>query len=204
MRRLAAAAIVAVTVLGTGSAGAHSCSTPAEIPVGEATTITVGVPAELQPVVGVDIDVPDGFRLDKAEGVGPWRLERAGSQLRYRGGVLDPYACAAFNLQGAAERQALLAFPMTVHGQDGSRVEYTSTDSGDIHSAQLVYAGFSPPSSSDGGGSGWLSGSTIGLAAAAAAIGGAFALSRRQQRRARPAPSRPTAKRKSSGTQRRR
>jgi hypothetical protein len=179
---LVAAVAVAVAVMGTGLAVAHSCSTPVEIPVGEATTIVVGVPAELQPVVGIDIFLPDGFRLDKAEDVGPWRVERAGSELRYRGGVLEPYACASFNLQGAAERQAQLAFPMTAHGEDGSKIEFTSEDPNDLHAAQLVYAGFSPPTSSDDGGSSWLSGSTIGLAAAAAAIGGAFVLSRRQQR----------------------
>lgn len=204
MRRLAAAVAAAVVVTGAEPAAAHSCSTPVEIPVGESTTIVVGVPAELQPVVGIDIVVPDGFRLDKAEDVGPWRVERAGSELRYRGGVLAPYACASFNLQGAAERQAQLAFPMTAHGEDGSKIEFTSEEPNDLHAAQLVYAGFSPPTRSDDSGTSWLSGSTIGLAAAVAAIGGAFVLSRRQQRGARPAPSRPSGKRKPPGTQRRR
>jgi hypothetical protein len=195
---------VAMAATGTAPAGAHSCSTPAEIPVGESTTITVGVPAEQQPVVGVDIVVPDGFRLDKAEGVGPWQLERAGSELRYRGGTLSPYACAVFTLQGAAERQAQLAFAMTAHGQDGSTLEFTSEEPGDPHAAQLVYAGFSPPATSEDGGSGGVSGSTVGLVAAAAAIAGAFVLSRRQQRQARPVPRPKAGKRKSPGTQRRR
>lgn len=201
---------MAVAVLWAGPAAAHSCSTPAEIPVGESTTVTVGVPAEQQPVVGFDVTIPEGFRLDKAEGFGPWRLERDGSQLRYRGGELAPYACATFYLQGAAERQALLAFPLTVHGRDGSQIQFTSQDPNDVHAALLVYAGFSPPTTPADGGSGGLSGSAVGLGAAAVAIAGAFVLSRRQQRRApragarRPPPRRPARKRKASGTQTRR
>jgi hypothetical protein len=210
LRRLAAATAVAAALLGAGPVAAHSCSTPAEIPVGESTTITVGVPAEAQPVVGIDITVPDGFRLDKAEGFGPWRLERDGNQLRYRGGELAPYACATFYLQGAAERQAQFAFPLTVHGRDGSQIQFTSEDPNDIHAAQLVYAGFSPPAAPADGGSDGLSGSAIGLGAATVAIAGAFLLSRRQQRRARragarrPPPRRPAGKRKAPGTRTRR
>jgi hypothetical protein len=216
VRRLVAAAVVAVAVLGADPAAAHSCSAPDEIPVGESTTITVGVPAEAQPVVGFDIAVPDGFRLDKADGFGPWRLERDGSQLRYRGGELAPYACATVHLQGAAERQAQLVFPLTVHGQDGSQIRFTSEDPNDLHAAHLVYAGFSPPTTpTEDSGSGGLSGSAIGLAAAAVAIAGAFFLSRRQQGRARkagarrppprrPAGKRPAGKRKAPGTQTRR
>lgn len=181
VRRSLAFVTVAVALIGIPPAGAHACTTPVEIPVGEATTITVGVPAEQSPVVAVDVAIPSGFRLDEAPDVGPWRVERSGSTLQYRGGVLSPYACASFTLEGAAERQARLAFAVTAHGEDGSLVKLTSEDPNDLHAAQLVYAGFSPPAASDGGGSSGLSGSTIGLALTVAVIGAAYFLSRRLQ-----------------------
>jgi Uncharacterized protein conserved in bacteria len=182
VRRCLALVTVAVAVTGIPPAGAHACNTPAEIPVGETSTIIVGVPAEQNPVVAVDVAIPSGFRLDKAPDIGPWRVERSGSLLRYRGGELAPYACASFNLEGAAERQAALAFAVTVRSPDGSEVRFDGEQPDDPHAAQLVYAGFSPPTTSDDGGSSLLSGSTVGLAATVAVIGGAYLLSRRLQR----------------------
>ncbi len=204
VRRYLASVTVAAAVIGISPAGAHACTTPNEIPVGEATTIVIGVPAEQSPVVAVDIAIPSGFRLDKAPDVGPWRVERSGSTLQYRGGVLSPYACASFNLEGAAERQATLAFVVTAHGEDGSVVKLTSEDPSDLHAAPLVYAGLASPVASDEGGSGGLSASTIGLALTAAVIGAAYFLSRRLQQ-AKPAkPTRRVQQAKPSKQSRRR
>jgi hypothetical protein len=184
--------IVAAALAGALPAGAHSCTAPVEIPVGEVTTVLIGVPAEQNPVVAVDVTIPEGFRLEEAAGVGPWRVERSGSILRYRGGELAPYACASFSLQGAAERQAALAFPITVRGPDGSELTFDGEEPGDPHAAQLVYAGFSPPAP-DGGGPDGLSGTAIGAAVTVAVVGGAYLLSRRLQQRA---PARPPRRRR--------
>ena len=182
VRRLLASFLVllAAALAGTTPAGAHSCTTPVEIPVGEVTTIVIGVPAEQNPVVAVDLTVPDGFRLEEAADVGPWRVERSGSTLRYRGGELAPYACASFSLQGAAERHAVLAFAITARSPDGSEVKFDGEEPNDPHAAQLVYAGLSPPVP-DGGGPDGLSGTVVGGALTVAVIGGAYLLSRRLQ-----------------------
>ena len=179
--RSARAFAAALVLAGAAPAGAHPCTTPAEIPVGEVVTVLVGVPAEEKPVVAVDVAIPSGFRLEDAPDIGPWRVERDGSTLRYRGGELAPYACASFNLEGAAERQARLAFSVTSRSPDGSEVRFDGTEPYDPHAAQLVYAGFSPPPPPDEGASGWLSGTTVGLAATAALVGGAYLVSRRLQ-----------------------
>ncbi|MGH9039434.1 MAG: hypothetical protein ACRDZ3_04315 [Acidimicrobiia bacterium] len=183
MRRLLVLVSFTIVVAASGiiPAEAHACATPVEIPVGEVTTIVVGVPAEIQPVVEVDVGIPDGFLLDEANDVGPWKVEHSGSTLRYRGGELAPYACASFQLQGTAERQAQLSFPVTTRAEDGSEVKFTAQEPDDPHAAQLVYAGFSPPTSGDDGGSSWLSGSTIGVAVTVVVIAGAYFLSRRLQ-----------------------
>lgn len=100
------------------------------------------------------------------------------------------YACTYFNLVGSAQRQATLVFPMTVHGADGSAVEFTGENADDTHPAQLVYAGISPPSGGEGGG---LPGATAGmLPAAIATIGAATLWRRRQTPRHPPGPGRPT------------
>ncbi|HEY3240382.1 MAG TPA: hypothetical protein VGL92_12500 [Acidimicrobiia bacterium] len=186
MRRLLVLVTVAVGATG-GPALAHSCAVPVEIPVGEAATVTVGVAAEQSPVVGIDIIVPSGFRLDHAEDQIPWRAEQAGTLVRYRGGVLPPYACAFFILDGEAERQATLVFPLRVHGQDGSVVEFTSQNAGDLHPAQLVYAGFSPAAARDGPGRDWFTGALGGLLVAVVIAAGVVVVSARRER---PAPAR--------------
>lgn len=198
MRRFLALLTAAVGVIGVAPARAHSCATPVEIPVGESATVTVGVAAEQSPLVGVDISLPAGFRLERAEEEFDWRATRTESLLRYRGGSLAPYACTYFNLIGQAERQAKLVFPMTVHGADGSVVEFTAEDVNDTHPAQLVYAGFSAPS--DGGSRGErLSGATAGMLFAAVVTIGAAALWRRRQTPRRPQPqARPAQHKRSS------
>jgi hypothetical protein len=178
---------MAVGVTGIVPARAHSCAGPVEIPVGEETTVTVGVAAEQSPVAGFDITVPDGFSLARAEDEFDWRATQTGSLLRYRGGTLPPYACMFLNLVGTADRQAKLVFPFTVHGTDGSAVEFTGEEADDRHPAQLVYAGFSPPTSRESRGEG-LRGAFSGILVAALIGIGAFAVWQRRQapRRAQP------------------
>jgi hypothetical protein len=164
---------------------------PVEIPIGESTTVTVGVAAEQSPLVEVDITVPDGFVVERAEDEFDWQGTLTGSVVRYRGGTLAPYACTYFNLIGRAERQATLVFPMAVRGEDGSVIEFTSDKADNLHPAQLVYAGFSPQPSSSGGRGDRFSGALAGVLVAVLIGVGALTLSRRREaaRRApRPAP----------------
>lgn len=184
---LAGLAAVAFGVAGIAPVRAHSCAGPVEIPVGEETTVTIGVAAEQSEVVGVDITVPEGFRLLRAEDEFDWRPTRAGSLLRYGGGTLPPYACMFLNLVGTADRQAKLIFPFTVHGTDGSAVEFAGEEADARHPAQLVYAGFSPPAPGESGGAGLPGAFTAVLLAALIGIG-AFALWQRRQAPRRPPP----------------
>jgi hypothetical protein len=201
MRRLLALLTVAVGVMGAVPARAHSCATPVEIPIGEPATVAVGVAAEQSRVVGVDISLPAGFRLDRAEELFDWRATRTGSLLRYRGGTLDPYACDYFNLVGQADEQATLVFPMTVHGADGSVVEFTGEEADDPHPAQLVYAGFSPSGGESRGDR--LSGATTGMLLAAAVTIGAAVVWRGRQAPRRPQPQSRPAQHKRSGAPKR-
>jgi len=193
MRPLLALLAAAIGLAGMTPARAHSCAMPVEIPIGESTTVTVGVAAEQSPLVEVDITVPEGFVLERAEDEFDWHGTLTGSVVRYRGGTLAPYACTYFNLIGRVERQATLVFPMTIRGEDGSVIEFTSDKADDMHPAQLVYAGFSPPPSSGGsGGSGnRFSGALAGVLVAVLIGVGAFTLSRRRgaaRRAPQPAP----------------
>jgi len=193
MRPLLALLAAAIGLAGMTPARAHSCAMPVEIPIGESTTVTVGVAAEQSPLVEVDITVPEGFVFERAEDEFDWRGTLTGSVVQYRGGTLAPYACTYFNLIGRVERQATLVFPMAVRGEDGSVIEFTSDKADDLHPAQLVYAGFSPPSNSgNSGGSGdRFSGALAGVLVAVLIGVGAFTLSRRRgtaRRGPQPAP----------------
>ncbi len=191
MRALLALLAAAIGLGGMTPARAHSCSMPVEIPVGESTTVTVGVAAEQSTLVEVDITVPEGFVFERAEDEFDWRGTLTGSVVRYRGGTLAPYACTYFNLIGRAERQATLVFPMTIRGEDGSVIEFTSDKADDLHPAQLVYAGFSPPSNSGSSGGSGFSGALAGVLVAVLIGVGALILSRRREAASRapqPAP----------------
>jgi hypothetical protein len=194
--------MVAVGMTGIVPAGAHSCAGPVEIPVGEETTVTVGVAAEQSPVVGIDISMPAGFRFERAEDEFDWRATRTDSLLRYRGGTLPPYACIFFNLVGTAERQATLVFPITVHGEDGSVIEFTGERADGLHPAQLVYAGFSPAPRDEISGEGLPGAVAGGLVAAIIGIS-ALALWRGRQTRRRPPRPVPRTHHKKSRSKRR-
>lgn len=145
-------AVVAVGLVSLASpAGAHYCTTPIEAPVAVPATITIGAGAEDKPVVGVDITIPPGFHLDRIGTTPGWTAERDGALVRFRGGQLAPFTCVFFSLTGEVAERATLAFPLTAHAADGTTRRYSSTEPGDHFSAQLVYAGTSPPRRGSGG-----------------------------------------------------
>lgn len=188
MRALLALLAAAIGLAGMTPARAHSCAMPVEIPVGESTTVTVGVAAEQSPLVEVDITVPEGFVFERAEDEFDWKGTLTGSVVQYRGGTLAPYACTYFNLIGRVERQTTLVFPMTIRGEDGSVIEFTGDQADDLHPAQLVYAGFSPPSNSESSGGSRFSGALAGVLVAVLIGVAALSLSRRRGA-ATPAPA---------------
>src|SRR5919106_3590695 len=69
----AAGAAVGLAIGIVRPAGAHVCSTPVATEVGAPVTVNVGVAVEtLDPVTGVDVGIPDGFRVDEAPTDPPW------------------------------------------------------------------------------------------------------------------------------------
>lgn len=120
-----------------GPADAHVCVTPVEVDVGVPAAITVGVPAEQQPVVRVDIDVPEGFVLDEARPAPGWDVTTGGSTVSYAGGEIPRLQCGYFTLTGTAARRAKLVFPVTATDASGDTTVYGPDRLG----AQEVYAG---------------------------------------------------------------
>jgi hypothetical protein len=145
------AAIVAVltvcAAVAAAPAGAHACVTPAEIDVGTRATITVGVAAEAQPVVQVDVEVPDGFELDETQSTPGWDVERDGSTLRYRAGEIPAMQCGYVTVDGSATERRELVFTVVTTDVEGTTTEYGPDRLG----AQIVYAGVEPSADDDAG-----------------------------------------------------
>jgi hypothetical protein len=170
--------VLALTVALTlhTTASAHVCSKPDLVDVDAPVTVNLGVPAEEKPVVGVDVSLPRGFRLDDVEPAEGWTAERAGSHVRLRGGTVGSLGCEYFVLRGVATREGKLAFSLVARHEDGSATRYEGDKINDPLGAQLVFAGVVPSDAdyvSDGGeGTGTnlprlLSGALAGLAVGA-------------------------------------
>jgi hypothetical protein len=172
VRRALAVLALLGPVLAVVPASAHSCAAPVQVPVGERVSVTVGVTAEAVAVTGVDVSVPDDFRLLGVVEAPGWRIERRGSTVRLRDGEVAPFGCAYLALEGVAGRKGRLVFPLTVHGADGSTLRYESAELGDPGAGQLVFAGVERPSPDTGGVSPWKAAGwalvTLGLVGAAA------------------------------------
>ena len=155
---------VSISVSAAAPAGAHVCAGAVQVPVGRRATVTVGVPAEEQAVVGVEVGLPDGFRLARIVGAQFWTGERRGDVVRFEGGPLAPYACGYFSLTGTATSKGKLVLPLTVRLDDGTRLRYTGDKLNDPQGAQLVFAGVEPKASDYLGGGDGDGRSGLGLA----------------------------------------
>jgi hypothetical protein len=157
-------------VLDAGPAAAHVCVRPVEVKVGELSSITVGVPAEVQVVDKVAITIPAGFDLGQARAAGGWTSSIDGSTVTYTGSTIAPLTCGYFTVTGTAASKGKLVFPVTTTAVDGTTTEYAPGRLG----AQEVYAGI--PAFPDAGGGSGLDATTLagivlvggGLVAAAA------------------------------------
>ena len=170
-------------------AAAHSCSSPTQAEVGKPFTLNLGVPAEQSAVVGVEVTVPDGFRLDQAEPGPGWTSEPDGTQVRFSGGKVTPYGCTYFILRGTVTERGKLKFPVVTRNEDGSNTEYRGDTIGDPYGAQFVFAGVEPKNSDYFGAEdrGRDSGSFLAVVVALSSLGllgGAALLARSRNRQA--------------------
>jgi hypothetical protein len=131
-------------------ADAHVCTIPVEIPVGEVSTVTVGVAAEVYEVTQVDVQIPAGFRLTSVGRTAGWTSAREGDVVRFTGGSIGPLTCAYFTLNGSAPAKGKLTFAATTHAVDGSTTVYGPGKFG----AQEVYVGVKADPAAEDGSSG--------------------------------------------------
>jgi hypothetical protein len=172
------ASAAALSVIAPPPAAAHVCVTPVEIGVREPAAITVGVPAEVQAVVAVAIEVPEGFDLDEARDAPGWTVDRDGTTVRYTGGEIPRLQCGYFTLTGSATRRAKLVFPVTATDATGAVTEYGRGRLG----AQEVYAGIEALPDEDGSGPDVTLIAGIVLVAAGAVAAAVLVVRRRQAR----------------------
>ena len=134
-------AIATSVASGSGPASAHTCSLPIEVPVDERSRVDVSVVAEAVEVVGVEVDVPEAYRLEGRWDQAGWDETIEERLVSFTGGRMEPYSCEPFSLTGVATGSGKLTFPVTVHYADGTSARFDSDDPADHGSAQLVYAG---------------------------------------------------------------
>ncbi|MGH9155636.1 MAG: hypothetical protein ACRD1K_07375 [Acidimicrobiales bacterium] len=185
-------------------AGAHACGRVLEVPVGEPTVVTLAVGSEADAITEVGAQVPNGFVVEAVIAHPAWQADRDGDTIRWRGGMVVPFACDYFSLRGTATEATRLVFPITTRTADGRTRELRSTNPGAEDAAQVVFAGISPREGAGTGSS--VNPATIAGAAAVtvALIGAGLWASRRRTQAAeaparRPSPGR-NAKRKGRGS----
>jgi hypothetical protein len=184
---MAAGAATAAVGIDVPPAAAHICPVAIQIPVGQVSTVAVGVTVEDATVPDVEIDIPAGMTLDRVDPTPGWTFARRASSVRFRGGPIAAFTCQYFSLGVTAATKGAFGIPVTQRTNDGTVVARTTPD---VNSAsdraldQFVYAGVQPPATP--GGSGGPSTTTI-LGAALLGIGVvmAVALTIRARREAR-------------------
>ncbi len=147
---LATGATLALTV---APASAHICPLPAEIPVGQSSTISVGVTVEATAVPDVEIGVPAGLRLERVDPKAGWTFTRRGSSVRYRGGPIPAFACKYFSLGVTAPTRGAFGISVVQRAADGKVVARSTPDpnnASDRALGQIVYAGVKPPPAASG------------------------------------------------------
>jgi uncharacterized protein YcnI len=182
-----AAAGAATLGLDVTPASAHICAVAAEIPVGEAATIAVGVTVEAATVPDVEISVPAGLRLDRVDPKAGWAITRTGGTVRYHGGPIAQFNCQYFSLGITAPTAGSFGIRVVQRAADGNVVARSAPDPAnatDRALGQIVYAGVKPPSPANG--SKGLSTATIAgiaLVGLGAVGGGVLAFRARRDRR---------------------
>lgn len=103
-------------------------------------------PAHPQPMVGVVIDVPSGFGVDKVLDSPGWTSTHEQSQVRFEGSA-PPNSEAKFSIRGTFSKTGVYAFPLRTTSADGRNVlwrdQFTqaSQQHGNVHPAPTVWVG---------------------------------------------------------------
>jgi hypothetical protein len=119
-----------------------------QIPVGQPSTIAVGVTVENATITEVDVELPAGLRLDRVDPKAGWTSTRTGSTIRYRGGTIAEFSCEYFSLGVTATTKGAFGISVTQRISDGTVVARTTPDPGSAQDQlldQFVYAGVAPP-----------------------------------------------------------
>jgi hypothetical protein len=169
------ALLLSPAVITPAPAPAHSCGLPARFDVGTPGSLTIGAAAEAHPVNKVEIHVPDGFRVDRVLPTVGWTGTQGDKLVTFTRGPIEAFHCAYFTVVGQALKRAVLVFPITTYGTDGTVTQYDDRDPSSLYPAQLVLAGVEPDSLIPGQDKGrsWLApaaGAAIGAAAAFAVL----------------------------------
>ncbi|MCU1464974.1 MAG: hypothetical protein JWM72_902 [Actinomycetia bacterium] len=159
VRRLAVLAL-ASTLATTGAIGfaaqpasAHVCARAVEIPVGQPSTVAVGVTVERTAVPDVTITMPAGLQLQRVDAKAGWSITRTGPSVRFRGGPIPRFACEYFSFGVTAPGRGAFGIPLVQRSATGAVVARSTPDPASAQSRaldQFVYAGITPPSTSSG------------------------------------------------------
>ncbi len=135
--------------VGVATASAHICPIPAQIAVGQPSTIQVGVTVEGPTVPDVEVGIPSGLRLDRVDPKTGWTVTRSGSTVRYRGGPIPAYTCEYFSLGVTAPAPGSWGITVVQRDATGAIVANAVPDPASAQDRaldQFVYAGVKPPS----------------------------------------------------------
>jgi hypothetical protein len=166
----AVATALALTVVGTPPAFAHPFVVPQEVEPRTPVELRFDVPVEQrdpahpQPLVRVDVVVPDGFTYESASQTPErWTAVKGPAGLSLTGeGVQGKLA---FSIKGTFAERGVFLFPVTTHTADGESVlwdaeltQYALSHTVDLHPAPTVWVGMPRviPEGGPGGDRSWL------------------------------------------------
>jgi hypothetical protein len=120
---------LALALLTSTQASAHVVPVPQFLRTGPLRTVSFAVPNERpEPMSGVTIDVPDGFRILRAHPAAGWTATVDGSTSTWRGGPLAHLAIETFRLDVSVESDSgLVTLDTTQLYPSGATVHWPAT-----------------------------------------------------------------------------
>jgi hypothetical protein len=118
-----------VALMFSGQAFAHVVPVPQFLRTGPLRTVSFAVPNERpEPMSGVTIDVPEGFRIIRARTANGWTATATGSTSTWRGGPLAHLAIETFRLDVSVEADpGLVTLDTTQLYTSGATVHWPAT-----------------------------------------------------------------------------
>jgi hypothetical protein len=168
---IATAGALGVTIL---PAAAHICARAVQIPVGQPSTIAVGVTVEGTAVPDVTITIPASLQLHRVDAKAGFTITRTGGNVRFRGGPIAAYTCEYFSFGVTAPGKGSFGIPVVQRSAGGTVVARSTPDFASPQSRvldQFVYAGVTPPSNDSGSGPSVTTIAGIALVALGAVVG---------------------------------